>query len=206
MCQILNKILKKLDIFKLKLINCKFELAEAQYPFELSTIYSYNLTSNFPCSHNQHTDYSYAVHLLHQTISSNHLIKFSSSYSNMYPRFLSLTVFAVLAASTSAQSISIALYRSNTTCLSNAQADISYTSSPGNGCQRAKLFPDGEYKAPGAFSAKVVSTSPGVVLRLFDDTACSDSTPDEVNGDGSSGCAAEASSGAGWMSFRVDSV
>ncbi|KAH8588747.1 hypothetical protein B0O99DRAFT_727460 [Bisporella sp. PMI_857] len=98
----------------------------------------------------------------------------------MYPKFLSLTAFAPLAASTSAQSISIALYRSNTTCLSNAQADVSYTSSPGAGCQRVNLFPDGEYKAPGAFSAKVASTSPGVVLRLFDDTACSDSRPDEI--------------------------
>jgi hypothetical protein len=124
----------------------------------------------------------------------------------MYPKFLSLTAFALLAASTSAQSISIALYHSNITCLSNAQADVSYTSSPGAGCQRVNLFPDGEYKAAGAFSAKVASTSPGVVLRLFDDTACSDSTPDEVKGDGSLGCATEAASGAGWMSFRVDSV
>ncbi|KAI1124882.1 hypothetical protein F5Y10DRAFT_268622 [Nemania abortiva] len=114
--------------------------------------------------------------------------------------------FALFAASTSAQSISIALYRSNTTCLSNAEADVSYTSSPGAGCQSVNLFPDGEHKAAGAFSAKVASTSPGVVLRLFDDMACSDSTPDEAKGDGSSGCVPEAASGAGWMSFRVDTV
>ncbi|KAJ2974136.1 hypothetical protein NUW58_g8754 [Xylaria curta] len=124
----------------------------------------------------------------------------------IYLKFLSRTAFAFLAASTFAQSISIALYRSNTTCLSNAQADVSYTSSPGAGCQSVNLFPDGEYKAAGAFGAKVTSIIPGVVLRLFDDTACSDRTPDEANGDGSSGCAAEAASGAGWMSFRVDTV
>lgn len=124
----------------------------------------------------------------------------------MYPKFPSLTAFSLLVASTCAQSISIALYHSNTTCLSNAQADVSYTSSPSAGCQRVNLSPDSQYKAPGAFSAKVASTSPGVVVRLFDDTACSDSTPDEVKGDGSSGCATEAPSGAGWMSFRVDSV
>lgn len=121
-------------------------------------------------------------------------------------KFLSLTAFALLATSTSAQSISIALYHSNTTCLSNAQADVYYTTSSSAGCQRVNLFPDSQYKAPGAFSAKVVSMSPGVVLRLFDDTACSDKTPDEVKGDGSSGCATEAASGAGWMSFRIDSV
>ncbi|KAI8961590.1 hypothetical protein F5Y11DRAFT_366630 [Daldinia sp. FL1419] len=124
----------------------------------------------------------------------------------MYPKFLSWTAFAVLAASTSAQSVSIALYHSNITCLSDAQADVSYTSMPGDGCQSVNLFPNGEYKAAGAFSAKVASISPGVVLRLFDDTACSDSTPDEAKGDGSSGCVAEAASGAGWMSFRVDTV
>ncbi|KUL87326.1 hypothetical protein ZTR_03402 [Talaromyces verruculosus] len=124
----------------------------------------------------------------------------------MYPKFLCLTAFTLLAASTSAQSIVIALYHSNTTCLSNAQADVSYTSSPGAGCQRVNLFPDGEYKAPGAFGAKVAGTSPGVVLRLFDDTACSDSTPDELKWDGSSGCAHEAVSAAGWMSSMVDSV
>jgi hypothetical protein len=138
--------------------------------------------------------------------SPNHLVKFSLLYNNMYPKFLSMTAVALLASSTSAQSISIALYRSNTTCLANAQADVSYTSSPSAGCQRVNIFPDSDYKAPGAFSAKVISTLPAVVLRLFEDTACSDETPDEVKGDGSSGCATEAVSGAGWMSFRIDSV
>ena len=106
----------------------------------------------------------------------------------------------------SAQSISIALYHSNTTCLSNGQADVSYTSSPGAGCQTVNLYPDGKYKAAGAFSAKVISISPDVVLRLFDVTGCSDSTPDEAKGDGSLGCVAGAASGAGWLSFRVDTV
>ncbi|KAI1171747.1 hypothetical protein F4777DRAFT_564441 [Nemania sp. FL0916] len=124
----------------------------------------------------------------------------------MYPKFLSRATFALFVASTSAQSISIALYRNNTTCLSNAQPDVSYTSSPGAGCQSVNLFPDGDYKAAGAFSAKVASLSSNVVLRLFDDTSCSDKTPNEAKGDGSSGCVAEAASGAGWMSFRVDAA
>ncbi|KAI0421894.1 hypothetical protein F5X98DRAFT_226030 [Xylaria grammica] len=124
----------------------------------------------------------------------------------MHHKFLSRTAFAFFAASTPAQSISIALYHSNTTCLSNGEADVSYTSSPGAGCQSVNLFPDGEYKAAGAFSAKVTSISSGMVVRLFDDMACSDKTPDEAKGDGSSGCVAEAASGAGWMSFRVDTV
>ncbi|KAI1358405.1 hypothetical protein F5Y08DRAFT_350886 [Xylaria arbuscula] len=124
----------------------------------------------------------------------------------MHPKFSGLTAFALLVASTSAQSISIAFYHSNTTCISNGQADVSHTFSPGAGCQSVELFPDGQYKAAGAFSAKVTSTNPGVVVRLFDDMACTDKTPDEAKGDGSSGCVAGAASGAGWMSFRVDTV
>lgn len=44
------------------------------------------------------------------------------------------------------------------------------------------------------------------MLKLFDDNACTDTTPDVVKGDGSTGCAPSAISGAGWMSFSVEKV
>ncbi|KAK2865066.1 hypothetical protein FQN49_003944 [Arthroderma sp. PD_2] len=106
-----------------------------------------------------------------------------------------------------AQGITIDLFHSNTTCISNSSGDVTFNSvKAGSGCQRINLPPNKKYKAAGAFSAKVVATNPGVVLHLFDDTACTDTTPDTVKGDGSTGCAASAVSGAGWMSFKVDSV
>jgi len=132
----------------------------------------------------------------------------------MYPTISKpalFTLFALLTATSTTQSITqsitLDLYHSNTTCLAGQSGDITYNAiTIESGCQRVSLYPNGQYTAPGAFSAKVSSTNPRIVLHLFDDTACTDTMPDTVEGDGSTGCALQALSGAGWMSFKVETA
>lgn len=101
-------------------------------------------------------------------------------------------------------SITIDLYHSNMTCLAGQSGDITTDVIAESGCQQVALFPNGQYTAPGAFSAKLSSTDPAVVLYLFDDTACTDKTPDTIKSDGGVNCAPQAASGAGWMSYKVE--
>jgi hypothetical protein len=120
------------------------------------------------------------------------------------PYFL-LSLLFLIATSTAANMIE--RYRSKMTCLFNQPGEMIHTIVlsiiP---CTRIPLLPEGQNTAPSAFSAYISGSDTGVVPRLFDDTHCTGSTPDLLSGNRQGKCAPQSLSGAGWMSFSVETA
>lgn len=104
------------------------------------------------------------------------------------------------------QSITLDLHRGNTTCRTSQKGDITHHSIPWDPVVIMSPYIRYPPRHARRFGANVSGTDSSIVLHLVDDTACTHTALDVLNGDGSTECAPQSQSGAGWMSFKLETV